>query len=313
MAEAIEVGRRAGVRVQIAHHKACGRNNWGKVRESLEMIDQARREGVEVTADQYPYTAGATGLSALLPRWAHDGGPHALLERLRRPQSREEIARPLREAARPGGAIDMDGGWPSVVISSVKSEANRRFEGMHLAQAAEITGKDAVDALLDLLVEEELAVSMVHFTQCEEDVTTVMASAHSMFGTDASARARSGPLSRGKPHPRAYGTFPRVLARYVREQGVIGLPTAIMKMTSLPAAKMGLAGRGRIAPGCCADLVIFDPDSVEDRATYAEPHQISEGIAYVIVNGTVAVDGGHVTAERAGRVLRRGRAVSNGQ
>jgi len=304
VAEAIEVGRRSGAAVQIAHHKACGRNNRGKVKDSLEMIGVARRQGVNVTVDQYPYIASATSLSAIIPRWAHDGGPQALLERLKSPDRRAEIAQWLRDASAPGGPVELAGGWPSVVVSSVKTEANKDFEGKHIGQVAELAGKEAVEALLDLLIEEELAVAMVHFTQCEEDVRTVLASSHSMFGTDASARARSGPLSKGKPHPRAYGTFPRILARYVREEGVLDLPTAIMKMTSIPAAKAGLDHRGRIAPGWFADIVVFDPESIEDRATYADPHQVSAGIAYVIVNGEVAAEAGEVTGTRSGRVLR---------
>jgi len=302
--EAIEIGARSGAPVQISHHKACGKNNWGKVRDTLGMIDEARAAGQDVTADQYPYVASATSLSILLPDWVHDGGHAKTLERLRSPRERAKVEAYLERIAR-DGSIANDGGWQSVLISAVKTPENKAVEGKHILQLAQMKGKPPVTALVDLLIEEELGVGMVHFTQCEEDVRTVMAHPATMIGSDASARAVSGPTSNGKPHPRAYGTFPRVLGRYVREQRVIGLPEAIAKMTWLSARKLGLADRGRIAEGCWADIVVFDPDTVIDTATYAEPHAISRGISYVLVNGQVAAEHGELTGALAGMVLRK--------
>lgn len=303
--EAIEVGRRAGVAVEIAHHKACGSNNWGKVATTLEMVEAARREGLDVTVDQYPYTAAATSLSILLPKWAHDGGRKCLLQRL--DDRRNELLRHLQEAGSDGGSIANDGGWTTVLVSSVRSDQNRRYEGMNLVQIAQQRHASPEETALDLLKEEELAVSMVHFAQSEEDVRTVMKSPYAMLGTDASARSTTGELAKGKPHPRAFGTFPRVLGRYVNQAGVISLEAAIRKMTSMPAAKLGISDRGVIRAGNWADIVVFDPGRVIDLATYEDPHQISRGVEYVFVNGRLAVERGELTGTLAGRVLRRGR------
>lgn len=301
--EAIQIGRIGGVPVQIAHHKACGGANWGKVKMTLAMVREARWAGMDVTVDQYPYTASATSLSILLPKWMHDGGDEAFLERIR--TRREELLSMLREASAEGGWIAGDGGWTSVVISSVRTDANRECEGKNLADIARARGADPAELVLDLLLDESLSVGMVHFAQCEEDIRVVMRSDAAMFGTDASARGTTGEMSKGKPHPRSFGSFPRILGRYVREQKVIPLETAIHKMTAMPARKLGLADRGAVRPGNWADMVLFDPDQVIDTATYEYPHQISRGISYVLVNGQVAVEQGEMTGALAGRVLRR--------
>jgi N-acyl-D-amino-acid deacylase len=305
--EAIEVGKRGGVPVQIAHHKACGSHNWGKVNTTLAMIREAREAGYDVTVDQYPYTASATSLSIFLPKSAHDGGDEAMVRRIR--ENRAELLAHLKSSNEPGGSIASDGGWSSVVISSVRTDSNRRFEGMNLVRIAESRGASPEDTVLDLLVEENAAVSMVHFAQCEEDIKVVMQCEFAMIGTDASARSTSGELAKGKPHPRSFGSFPRVLGRYVREQNVIPLETAIRKMTSMPAAKLGLSDRGVLREGNWADVVVFDPETVADRATYEHPHQISTGIGYVFVNGVLTVEQGELTGALAGRVLRRNSAA----
>jgi len=309
VAEAIEIGRLGGVPVQIAHHKACGSTNWGMVKQTLEMIYEARDQGIDVTVDQYPYTASATSLTILLPNWAHDGGDEALVGRLK--NQRAELFDHLHKLGEPGGSISSDGGWHTVLVSSVRTDANRRFEGMNLVDIAKARGTGPEDTVLDLLTEESAAVSMVHFAQCEEDIKTVMLSSVAMIGTDASARSTSGEMARGKPHPRSFGSFPRVLGRYVREQQVIPIETAIHKMTGMPARKLGLADRGLLKPGFWADMVLFDPETIIDNATYENPHQISSGIDCVFVNGQLTVEQGEMTGAYAGRVLRRNSAASS--
>lgn len=301
--EAITVGRGAGVPVQISHHKACGGRNWGKVKNTLEMIHAARKEGTEVTADQYPYAATSTSLSIFLPNWAHDGGDKALMERLRNPELREQFLAHLRKT-REGGDVGTHGNWSGVLVSSVRTDKNRYCEGLNIEQIAERRGTPPEEAVLDLLTEEEAGVGMVQFGMCEEDIELVMADPNVMAGSDASARALSGARAMGKPHPRAFGTFTRILGRYVRNRQVVPLQTAIHKMTAHPAKKLGLTDRGTIKLGNWADVVVFDADKVEDMATYGNPYQNSVGIEYVFVNGRLAVEHGELTGELAGKVLR---------
>ena len=296
--EAVEIGRRAGVPVQISHHKGCGEGNQERTQAALALIEDARRSGLDVTVDVYPYTASSTGLGIFLPEWAHDGGDQALLERIK--TRRADLVEHLRASSARGRPV-----WESVVISGVRTEANRKFEGMNLAEVARRRGTSCEEAVLDLLVEESASVSIVHFAQWEKDVVEVMRSEFAMFGTDASARSTSGELAKGKPHPRAFGSFPRILGRYVREQKLMPLETAIRKMTSMPARKLGLADRGTIRTGNWADLVVFDPETVIDTATYDNPHQICRGITWVFVNGRLAVEQGELTGALAGRVLRK--------
>lgn len=297
VAEAIRIGEEAGVPVQISHHKAIGRTNWGKVKSSLAMIDSARQRGVEVTCDQYPYVATSTGLSAILPNWVHDGGAKAVLSRLRDSAIRARIKAELDPDR------ERRGGWQQVVISSVRSEVNREIEGRNLADIALMRGTSPAEAAFDLLVEEELDVGMIGFGMCEEDVVTVMTHPVTMIGSDGSSLAPYGRLGQGKPHPRNYGTFPRVLGKYVREEKVLSLEEAIRKMTAAPARKLGLWDRGLIRPGMAGDLTIFDPETVQDMATFTEPHRYPRGIEYVVVNGQVVIDQGEHTGARAGRVL----------
>lgn len=306
--EAIEIGRRGGVPVQISHLKGYGNDSSEKTCAVLEMIEDARRSGLDVTADQYPYTASSTGLSVFLPKWVHDGGDEAMLGRLRT-HRREliEYLEHLRNKKRRVADAEL---WESVRISSVKSEANRQYEGMSVVEISRVRNAPPEETVLDLLYEEDGAVSIVHFSQWEGDVVAVMRSEFAMFGTDASARSTTGELSKGKPHPRSFGSFPRVLGRYVREQGVIPLEKAIRKMTSMPAHKLGLAGRGVLREGNWADVTVFDPDEIIDTATYEHPHQLAKGIAYVFVNGQLAVENGELMGALAGRVLRRNSAAS---
>jgi len=306
VAEAIRIGEEAGVPVHIAHHKVGGEKNWGKVKDSLRMIEEARARGVDVTCDQYPYTASSTGLASIVPQWAHDGGSEKLLARLRDPDTRRRLAAECVDAEDPWS------GWDKLLISSVRTEANKKYEGKNLAEIARERGQDPIEAAFDLLIEEELAVGMVRFGMSEEDVRTVMQHPWVMVGSDGSALAPYGRLGRGKPHPRNYGTFARVLGRYVREEKVLGLEMAVRKMTGLPAWRLRLWDRGLLRLGFYADLVLFDPDRVVDRATFTDPHRYPDGVDLVVVNGTVTVDGGEHTGARAGRVLRRGGGLPAG-
>lgn len=300
--EAISIGKNAGVAVQISHHKACGAANWGKVNTTLDMIRNAREEGMDVTADQYPYIASSTSLHTLLPDELHDGGREAMLERIK--NQREELINYL-DGQSANGLFGRTGAWDDILICGVRTDKNRYCEGLTLKEIAEKRGVSGSQATIDLLIEEDTSVSMVMFGMCEEDVETVMRSDFVMVGSDAGSRATTGELSKGKPHPRSFGTFTRVLGRYVRERQALGLERAIYKMTSLPAGKLGIKDRGSIKVGNWADLVLFDADKVIDMATYKTPHQNSAGINYVFINGRLSVEGGELTGELAGKVLRK--------
>ncbi|HSL93065.1 MAG TPA: D-aminoacylase [Bacillota bacterium] len=292
--ESISVGREANIPVQISHHKVCGEANWGLVKDSLEMIDAARAEGIDVTMDQYPYIATATGLKVIIPQWAHSGGKAAMRERLldpvTGPQIRAEIAATERR-------------WDWLLVASCQKAENKCYEGKTAQEIGEMMGKSPLEASLSLLLDEDFNVGMVRFAMCEEDVERVLLHPAVMIGSDAGARATYGVLSEGKPHPRSYGTFPRVLEKYVRERRVITLEQAVYKMTGLPAARWGLWNRGLIRPGFKADLVLFDPDTVHETATFAEPHAYPQGIPYVLVNGQLVVDGGEHTGKAPGELL----------
>ena len=294
--EALTIGREANLPVQISHHKATGSKNHGKVVQSLELIGEARRRGMDVTADQYPYAAASTTLQAVLPPWAQEGGVDRVVARLEDPETRGVIeGRMLNEK----GEIRTGGVLADILITSVKSAANSRFVGHTIGEICDMRNTSAVDAALDLLAEERCAVGMVLFSMNEDDVRRVMASPHTMIGSD-------GLFQMGNPHPRIYGTYPRVLGRYVREEGVLTLEEAVRKMTSFPAQRLGLWNKGVLRPGADADVVVFDPDTVVDRGTFRDPNQYPVGIEHVLVNGRVSVSEGRFTGETAGRVVRRG-------
>jgi N-acyl-D-amino-acid deacylase len=296
--EAIAVGERAGIKVQISHHKSGAQENWGKVRETLKIMENARALGIDVSCDVYPYIASSTGLSVILPNWVFSGGDEKAIERLR---EKDTLARLRRQVEEEEG---LKVGWDKTVIASVREKRNKMFEGKSISEMAEITGKDPFTAAIDLLIDETLSVQVVRFIMCEEDVTFVLSSRLSCIGTDASARAPYGFLGMGKPHPRAYGTFPRVLGKYVRDTGILRLEEAVRKMTSMPAGRLGIWDRGLIRPGMVADLVAFDPDTVEDTATYTDPHKYPNGIIWVMVSGEPVVEQGEHTGLLWGKVLR---------
>jgi len=287
--EVVTIGKKSGIPVHISHFKASGKQNWWKAILALDSVNNARSEGVDVTFDQYPYTAGSTFLSSLLPAWVHDGGTIKLLQRLKNEETRGRIR--LEMADLRGAEM----GWDSVYVTSVKSEANKRFEGKTIPEIARERERTAIDTIMDLTVEEENAATMVGFSMSEDGVRTIMQSPLQMVCTDG--------IVLGKPHPRAYGSFPRVLGLYVRE-GVVRLEDAVRKMTSLPAQRFSLSGRGLLRPGMFADITIFDPRTVVDKATYSDPIQFPEGIEHVIVNGQITVKDGVHTGTRAGEVLR---------
>jgi N-acyl-D-amino-acid deacylase len=297
--EALEVGRRSGCAVQLSHHKASGKRNWGKVHDTLARIDSARDSGSDVVVDQYPYKASSTGLDVILPSDVNVG-------------PREQVASALsdpRYAALVAARVELEygGRWHEVLIASVGSHKNRHYEGQTLADIAQAMGRTPVAAALRLLVEEKLDVSAIYFTMCEDDVRTVLSYAATCIGSDASACATEGPTSAGKPHPRTFGTFPRIFKRYVRDTGLLTLPEAVRRATSLPAGRLGLRARGTIAVGNFADLVVFDRERIADTATYMRPHSYPDGVVHVFVNGVAAVRAGVTTGLRHGRVLRRGR------
>ncbi len=300
--EALEVGRRAGIRVQISHHKAVGRPNWGLPAKSLPMLEAARREGIDVAADQYPYIASSTGLSSVIPAWAHEGGPATMLERIRDPETAKRLRAEIEAHQAKIGSK-----WEDMFVASVSMESDKQWEGMNIQQIADARGVDPISAVFDLLLSGQY-VGQIRFGMSEDDVKTIMRHPLVMTGSDGSCLAPYGLLGRGKPHPRNYGTFVRVLGRYVREEKNLGLAEAIRKMTSLPASRMRLLDRGLLRPGMAADVTVFDAETVGERATFLDPHQYASGIEYVIVNGRATVWQGEHTGAMGGRVLAGGNA-----
>jgi N-acyl-D-amino-acid deacylase len=301
MGEAIEIGRRAGAPVQLSHHKAMGKANWGSVRESLTLLERAR-EHHDVLADQYPYTAGSTTLLALVPSWAIDGGVPALTHRLADQGSRARIGADL-ERREHGELLEGEREFDpaGVVIADVPDGPLERYRGRSLAESAAAERTSASGVVLRLLDGAPTGVEIVWHGMDEADVRMVLA--HPLVAV-ASDGWILDPASGGVPHPRSYGTFARVLGHYAVRERVLSVEEAVRKMTSLPARRLGLVERGSVAPGMIADLVVFDPSRIIDRATYARPHQFCEGVTHVAVNGTLVIDDGEDTAEPAGKVLR---------
>ena len=313
--EAIAIGERGGIPVHIFHVKVTGQKNFGRMKEVIELVEAARARGIRVTADQYPYVASSTSLTATIPPWAQDGGTAKLVERLKNKQERARIRKEM-ENTNPTweSRYQSAGTWQNVQLAAIGRtrggtndpvSPNRKYEGMRVAEAAKQAGKDPFDFVFDLLIEERGSVGCVYFIIDEADLALAMKQPWVAVGSDGSALAIDGPLRAGVPHPRNFGTFPRVLGRYVRELKVIPLEEAIRKMTSLPASILGLADRGTIKEGQWADLVIFDPATVADKATFEDPFQYPVGIDTVLVNGTVVLDEGKHTNARPGKVLKR--------
>lgn len=305
--EAIEVGERAGMPVEIFHYKGAYEPGWGRIiQEAAVEIEAARTRGVDVAADMYPYTAGGTGLEATIPSWAAEGGRDSLRARIARPEVRDRLKREIETGSEGWwNIIEASGGWDGIVLVNARNEENAHFEGMTIADIAEATGTDPADAAWDLVAEGQGRVMAIFHMMSEEDVQWALQRPWTSIGSDAGAALTPGVVDGlGLPHPRSYGTFPRILSRYVRETGTLTLEEAIRKMTSWPATRMGLARRGVLREGAWADITIFDLDAISDRATYEEPVLFPVGIEYVLVNGVVVIEnGGTHTGARPGHVL----------
>ncbi len=303
MKEIIEIGRESGVRIHFSHFKVCGKKNWKYLDGMLELLDQARKEGIQVSLDQYPYVAGSTMLGVILPPWVHDGGTDRLVERLKSPTLREKMKTDIKNGI-PGWDNFVDfAGVEGIFITSVVSKQNQNCVGLNLVQLGELKGKEPLEATFDLLMEEENAVGMVDFYGLEEHVVRILKRPETNVCTDG--------LLSGTPHPRVYGSFPRILGKYVREENQLTLEEAIYKMTAKPAKAMGIKERGLIRPGYYADLVLFDPNSIKDQGTFEDPKQYPAGIEYVIVNGQVAVEKRNYTKKYNGIVIRKIQEKSN--
>jgi N-acyl-D-aspartate/D-glutamate deacylase len=300
--EAAEVGRRAGTRVHISHLKISGRRFWGRAAELLALLEELRGAGVALNWDQYPYPAGSSGLKSLLPNWAHEGGTGALIARLEQPGPRDQIRAEMLEGMSEHGFMKI-AAWSDVMIAD--SPRQPALNGLNLQEIGEREGKLAVDAMLDLLLQDYAKTLAIFFTIGVEDMERILAHPGTTIGSDGIITTVPGRPDLTKPHPRYYGTFPRVLGRFGRERGLLTLPQAVHKMTGLPARQLGLADRGTVAPGMAADLVVFDPARVLDTATYREPQQHPVGIDEVLCNGVAVVSGGALTGAAPGTILRR--------
>ncbi|MCA1730260.1 MAG: D-aminoacylase [Actinobacteria bacterium] len=297
--EVIWIAETCGVSLQVSHLKAAGRSNWGNVTTAMELIEDARSRGLDVTCDVYPYTAGSTTLTSLLPPWVMEGGASRALERLKDPSSRKRIKEELGHEHDGWDNLLASTGWESVYISSLSKGNGANLEGKHIAEISESRGVEPADCMMDMLLEQDGKVSIVFFHMAGADVDQVVRWERSLIASDSLHDQAE------KPHPRLYGTFPHVLAKYVREDRVLTLEEAIRKMTSFPARRFRLGMRGLVAPGYAADLVVFDPETISDRATYNDPKRFPEGISCVLVNGEIVVESGVHRGVRAGRAIER--------
>lgn len=297
--EAIQIGRQSGVKVQISHFKTAYRRNWPKLDQALQLIDQARQTGLDLALDRYPYIAASTSLNIYFPLWAREGGIEAFLKRLQDKRYELELRNYLAEQE-----IKL-GSWKEVLISSVTSESHRHLQGKTIAEAAEERGQDVFTFMRDLLVAEKGQVGMISFIMSEDNLKRILALPYTSIGCDGSTYAPHGILSRTKPHPRSYGSFPRFLGRYVRDEKVCPLGQAIRRITALPAIRLGLKDRGIVAPGFKADLVLFDYIHLKDKATWTSPHAFPEGIVTVIVNGQPIIEEGKQKEIYPGKILKR--------
>ena len=301
--EAIAIGKKSGARVEVSHLKAMGKENWGRGKEALLKLEKARQNGVDIGADQYPYEATSTSLTALVPSWAHAGGVSELLKRLSSPETTERLQTEiLRE-------MNQRGGPSRIVISEIGSEKNIALSGKSVVQIAELWNCAPETAVMRLLLEEKAAVGAVYFSLSDEDVAVILSSDQVSVGSDGTGMDAKEDLGTST-HPRSYGTFPRILGVYAREKGLLSMAKAVHKMTGLAAGRLGFKDRGFIKPGFTADLVLFDPLTIKDRSTFDHPHQYAIGVVYTWVNGCATVQEGIITGNTPGRVLRK-RAVSS--
>jgi N-acyl-D-amino-acid deacylase len=303
--EALRIGREGHVPVEIWHLKVAGKANWGRMPEVVAKINAARAEGMDVTADTYAYTAWFNGLSAFIPPWAHDGGDAKLIERLKDPAMRARIRKDLMTSSN-----EWDNEWEEIsgsqdiLIGVVQNPKLLPLQGKRLAEVAKMQNKDPMDALFDLLIEDNAATGVAVFGMSEPDIVLALQQPWVAFDNDSSGTSTEGILGQEHPHPRAYGTFPRILRKYVREEKKLTLEDAIRKFSALPAQRMRLIDRGVLKAGMWADVVVFDPATIRDLATFENPNQLSQGMEYVLVNGVPVIDQGKQTGALPGKVLR---------
>jgi N-acyl-D-amino-acid deacylase len=305
LAEVFEIARRASIPTGIWHLKTAYKKNWGRMPEVLKRIEAARASGLKITADVYPYTAASTSLNACLPPWSLEGGTEKMLARLSDPVTRARLKRDISTDSTDWENIYLgSGGAEGVLVGSVNNRALEALQGQRISQIAAAQNKDPLDALFDLILADRGQTGAIYFMMSEDDLRAALRSPYVSICTDSGARATDGPLAGSKSHPRGWGSYPRILARYVRDEKLLTLEQAIHKMTGMSAARVNLRDRGVLRPGAFADITIFDPRRVRDRATFEQPNQYAEGINYVIINGQLAVDTGARTTALAGRVLR---------
>ncbi len=303
--EALRIGREAHIPVEIWHLKVAGKANWGRMPEVVAKINQARAAGADISADTYAYPAWFNSMSAFVPPWAHDGGDAKLIERLKGPATRARIRKDLETSSK-----DWDNEWQeipgpeAVMIGVVQNPALKQFQGKRLSEVALAWKKDPMDALFDLLIEDKAFTACAVFGMSEPDVTLALQQPWVSVDNDSSGASPEGILGEEHPHPRAYGTFPRILRKYVREEKKLTLEDAIRKFSALPAQRMRLVDRGVVKQGMWADVVIFDPEKIRDLATFDNPNQLSEGMEYVLVNGVPVIESGKMTGALPGKVLR---------
>ncbi|MFA9375289.1 MAG: amidohydrolase family protein [Lachnotalea sp.] len=302
MKEIIEIGRESGVRIHFSHFKVCGKKNWKYLDEMFELLDEAKKEGIQVSLDQYPYVAGSTMLSVILPPWAHNGGTDKLVKRLHSDELRTQMKKDMKDGI-PGWDNFIDfAGIEGIYVTSVATKLNKNVVGLNLLQLGELKNKEPFEATFDLLIEEQNAVGMVDFYGLEDHVIKIMKRDEMNVCTDG--------LLSGTPHPRVYGSFARVLGKYVREEKVMGIEEAIYKMTGKAAHALGIKERGVLKVGYYADITIWNPDTINDKGTFENPKQFPEGIEYVLVNGEIAVDHAKYTKMRKGMVIRKSQEKS---
>lgn len=310
--EVFEIAQKAKIPVEIWHLKTAYKKNWGRMPHVLNRIKQARDRGLDITADIYPYIAGSTALSACLPPWALEGGTDKMLARLRDPQTRQRLKTEISQEQTTWENIYLGSGGPGgVLIGSVVNRELESLQGKRISEIAAQQKKDPLDAVFDLILADHGQTGAIYFMMSEDDMRAAMKSPFVSFCTDSGSRATDGPLAGSKSHPRGWGSYPRILGHYVREEKLLTLEAAIHKMTGAPATRVGLKERGFIREGMFADIAIFDPAKVIDRASFESPNQYPDGIAYVLVNGKISVDKGQRTTALAGRVLRGPGSVKN--
>ncbi len=302
--ETIRISREAGLPAEIYHFKASGRENWPKLDRAIAIIEDARRKGLKITADMYTYTAASTGLNSCMPPWVYDGGADAAYKRLQDPETRKKIAEAVRTPSNDWENLYMLAGSPDkILLVSFKSDALKPLTGKTLAEVARMHGKDPVETIMDLVLEDSSRIGTVYFVMDEENVKKQIRLPWVSFGSDAASMAPEGVFLKSATHPRAYGNFARILGKYVREEKVIPLAQAVHRLSGLPATNLALDHRGFLKPGMFADVVVFDPQTIADRATFEEPHQYSVGVKHVFVNGVQVLKDGEHTGAKPGRTL----------